>query len=436
MKTYQYLLPLALATLILTNYCVKKRDPATSRTLLQDLCDLEQRRHGEHPSTPIQLYGNAFMDTYLANPSQKKELWSLFQKANNVCRGAYLQLLFHAHPSFLARKWQSSFESFSEADRARTMYLIYSRKALSWESMVLKSLEHDPDDLVREKAAIALSLFADTLDIPTMQRIIRKETQASVLSSLLLSLPIHDDAASLQLIPEFIDSEDLAVGQALISSLATSDLTEKRLFLEQLAHSLNPKIAQSAAAALENLSQKDRLDLKVTGIVPLPQSESTPFNREKQLQLILSIKDGRFTDAEQLLESGASVQFGEHPYTTLIHELAKSAEPAAIHWALNNGCLLETHNVRGETPLMDLAFSYSEDWQERAGWLIQLGADLNATNSIGETALHISARLGRNDVAAFFLEKGANKTLRDHTGRTPEETALLLGNNNLADLLK
>ena len=50
---------------------------------------------------------------------------------------------------------------------------------------------------------------------------------------------------------------------------------------------------------------------------------------------------------------------------------------------------------------------------------IELGADVNASNDVGETALHGAAYQGRNSVVQFLVDKGANLNAKTLAGNTP-----------------
>ena len=56
--------------------------------------------------------------------------------------------------------------------------------------------------------------------------------------------------------------------------------------------------------------------------------------------------------------------------------------------------------------------------------LIARGADVNARNYKGQTALHCAARAGFVDIVSLLLEHGAEVDLRDDRWHTPLMTAL------------
>lgn len=56
--------------------------------------------------------------------------------------------------------------------------------------------------------------------------------------------------------------------------------------------------------------------------------------------------------------------------------------------------------------------------------LIARGADVNARNYKGQTALHCVARAGFVEIVSLLLDHGAEVDLRDDKGHTPVMTAL------------
>src|SRR4029077_15403654 len=55
---------------------------------------------------------------------------------------------------------------------------------------------------------------------------------------------------------------------------------------------------------------------------------------------------------------------------------------------------------------------------------VDLGADVNATNDLGMTALHGAAFHGSLRIIQFLVEKGANLDAKDKAGQTPLHKAL------------
>jgi ankyrin repeat protein len=50
---------------------------------------------------------------------------------------------------------------------------------------------------------------------------------------------------------------------------------------------------------------------------------------------------------------------------------------------------------------------------------VSLGADVNAVNLAGDTALHLAAARGYNSVVQFLADKGAKLNVKNKLGQTP-----------------
>ena len=55
---------------------------------------------------------------------------------------------------------------------------------------------------------------------------------------------------------------------------------------------------------------------------------------------------------------------------------------------------------------------------------VELGGDVNAANSKGQTALHAAAFMGYSSVIEYLASKGANLNAKDKYGETPLTIAL------------
>ncbi len=66
---------------------------------------------------------------------------------------------------------------------------------------------------------------------------------------------------------------------------------------------------------------------------------------------------------------------------------------------------------------------------------LEQGADINAVNKEGETALMVAALEGRTDMARFLIERGADLNAKDSVGATPLLYAALGGSLETIKLL-
>ncbi|KAM0417058.1 hypothetical protein ACHAPT_012964 [Fusarium lateritium] len=86
------------------------------------------------------------------------------------------------------------------------------------------------------------------------------------------------------------------------------------------------------------------------------------------------------------------------------------------------------YDIHGYTPLMAFAAQLPEDDDYRVGGdilhqLVEAGADINARNRSGETALHVAVRCGRKLAAKQLVRDGASVHARDAAGRSVLDVA-------------
>ncbi len=74
-------------------------------------------------------------------------------------------------------------------------------------------------------------------------------------------------------------------------------------------------------------------------------------------------------------------------------------------------------------------------FQDVIGELVQQGADVDETDSQGETALHKAVRLGNLEAATELLECGAGVNVADTIGMTPLHWATLTGSYEMVEVL-
>jgi ankyrin repeat protein len=60
---------------------------------------------------------------------------------------------------------------------------------------------------------------------------------------------------------------------------------------------------------------------------------------------------------------------------------------------------------------------------------------LNTLDRRGQTALHLAAASGHEDAVRMLIEKGANPTVKDRSGRTPADLARVFGKAGMLALL-
>jgi ankyrin repeat protein len=139
------------------------------------------------------------------------------------------------------------------------------------------------------------------------------------------------------------------------------------------------------------------------------------------------------------VDRGADTMLGTG--TTPLLRAAKAGDAAAIEVLLAKGGDAKIPTKVGFTPVMAAAGlgSKEEDTTGRKKTeaeaiasiklCLDAGADVNAVNNQGDTALHGAAQKGYDQVVQFLVDHGAKLDIKDKRGRTPLDAAMgLMGN--------
>lgn len=92
-------------------------------------------------------------------------------------------------------------------------------------------------------------------------------------------------------------------------------------------------------------------------------------------------------------------------------------------------------NCRGLNQRPALLAYVWRDNKERVEKLVAHGADVNAQDADGDTALHGAAQTGNVEIIRLLLDKGASLNLKNKQGGTPLMWAAVYGNDDAARLL-
>ena len=121
--------------------------------------------------------------------------------------------------------------------------------------------------------------------------------------------------------------------------------------------------------------------------------------------------------------------------TTPLMHAAKVGDAKAVALLIQYKALLDLPTATGVTPVMAAAFMGQSANPSRGRWkteadgvaclklLLDAGANVNARTPQGQTALHVAAQRGFNDMVKFLAEHGADLTVKDADGRTAVDYA-------------
>jgi uncharacterized protein len=129
------------------------------------------------------------------------------------------------------------------------------------------------------------------------------------------------------------------------------------------------------------------------------------------------------------LYSLGDVSWVDYTGQTPFLRAALSGDTAAMRMLVRYGADPNLPTLANTTPLMAaagvnwaVAQTYTESPQARLEAVklcLELGADVNATNSMGLTALIGAANRGSNDIIELLVARGARLDVKDREGRTP-----------------
>ncbi len=132
--------------------------------------------------------------------------------------------------------------------------------------------------------------------------------------------------------------------------------------------------------------------------------------------LVVAIASGSRASFELLLGAGADVGRPDASGQTALHWAAMNESPWWLQTLLSHRADPNLPNTRTHaTPLMDAMRSHRD---ENVALLLKAGADPNARDREGSTALHVAASTKRASYTLQLLQAGADPMAQDGFGKT------------------
>ena len=134
----------------------------------------------------------------------------------------------------------------------------------------------------------------------------------------------------------------------------------------------------------------------------------------------------------QLLEAGVRADTTDRDGETALMAAAFSGDLRTAEELVGHGANVNTASKYGVTPLMETAGRHLPVMQ----FLIRDGANVNAKNALGETALILATRANCGEAVALLLKAGADPNARASSGETALSTTSCNGQSYITRLLK
>ncbi len=172
----------------------------------------------------------------------------------------------------------------------------------------------------------------------------------------------------------------------------------------------------------EQLSFEEQQALD-TELVSLTKSLGKGIEKELSLEVIIETINQGADDMESLIAQGANVNQGTEVGVRPISLFAFAGNKEVVDLLLKSGAYVNIQDRYGSSPLHAAVYANNT---EMAEFLLQKDAKVNLQDEAGRTPLHLSTMPAEISWPMFqlLLDNGADKTIRDQDGNTPEVFAL------------
>ncbi|KAJ8033227.1 Ankyrin-1 [Holothuria leucospilota] len=146
-------------------------------------------------------------------------------------------------------------------------------------------------------------------------------------------------------------------------------------------------------------------------------------NKAGAVCLHAAAKRGHTAVVRALLQKGAQVDARTKDNYSALHIAVQYCKPLVVQTLLGYGAQVQLKGGKAEETPLHIAARVKEG-EKVAEMLLKSGADVNATMSNGETAMHVAARHGHLKMVQALLEEGADVECSSKVGENPLHVAV------------
>lgn len=188
-------------------------------------------------------------------------------------------------------------------------------------------------------------------------------------------------------------------------------------------------------------NNKELIAFLIDGVKQNPDSKDVSA---KNYPIAMAILSGNLEVAKMLLAAGANLNIqndkGLTPLMLVMgtfeaaqQDQAKESVRSIVRFVLQSGANAEATDNKGKTALF---YAVEQNDIPAIDLLLTAGADINHRNNAGETAIFTPAKDGNIDMVKTLLQKGAFAKIKNKQGTTPAMYAVQNGYMDIYDVLE
>ncbi|WP_051362410.1 ankyrin repeat domain-containing protein [Solimonas soli] len=159
-----------------------------------------------------------------------------------------------------------------------------------------------------------------------------------------------------------------------------------------------------------------------------------PYTAERFALFVNDIRHGKCEQIASEVKAGASIDgFDTLDQTPLLAAIAQN-QVACVARLLDAGADVNLADHAGWSPLIHAAYFGSDT--QIIELLLARGANINAQNDRGLTALYLASAAGHEPQVQLLLARGADPSIASKNGYTPLRVAQVRGLKNIVALLE